>query len=318
MTLTAEAPTTGSSIAASSAAAKKRRKRAETRAGYAFLSPWLLGFVLLTAGPMLASLYLAFTNYNLFAPPQWIGLENFQRLFHDPNYVQAWKVTLTYVVLGTPIKLLAALAVAMLLNNAFSGKGFYRSSFYAPSLIGASVSIAIVWKAMFIDKGIVDQIQQFFGFAAGGWVGDPSRTMPMLILLTVWQFGAPMVIFLAGLKQIPVELYEAASVDGAGPSRKFRQITLPMLSPVIFFNLLLEMIHAFQIFASAYIISNGTGGPARSTLFYTLYLYFRGFQDFQMGYASAMAWILVLVVGALAAVFFKTSKSWVHYSGEGK
>jgi len=267
---------------------------------------------------MLASLYLAFTNYNLFAPPQWIGLENFQRLFHDPNYAQAWKVTLTYVVLGTPIKLLAALAVAMLLNNAFSGKGFYRSSFYAPSLIGASVSIAIVWKAMFIDKGIVDQVQQFFGFEAGGWVGDPSRTMPMLILLTVWQFGAPMVIFLAGLKQIPVELYEAASVDGAGPSRKFRQITLPMLSPVIFFNLLLEMIHAFQIFASAFIISNGTGGPARSTLFYTLYLYFRGFQDFQMGYASAMAWILVIVVGALAAVFFKTSKSWVHYSGEGK
>ncbi|MEZ0447049.1 carbohydrate ABC transporter permease [Cellulomonas sp. ICMP 17802] len=305
-------------MAASSAAAKKRRKRAETRAGYAFLSPWLLGFVLLTAGPMLASLYLSFTNYNLFAPPQWIGLENFQRLFHDPNYLQAWKVTGTYVLLGTPIKLISALAVAMLLNNAHRGKGFYRSSFYAPSLIGASVSIAIVWKAMFIDRGIVDQIQQLFGFEAGGWVGDPSRTMPMLILLTVWQFGAPMVIFLAGLKQIPNELYEAAAVDGAGPARKFRQITLPMLSPVIFFNLLLETIHAFQIFASAFIISNGTGGPARSTLFYTLYLYFRGFQDFQMGYASAMAWVLVLVVGAITLVFFRSSKFWVHYSGEGK
>ncbi|WP_456844159.1 carbohydrate ABC transporter permease [Cellulomonas sp. P5_C6] len=305
-------------MAASSAAAKKRRKRAETRAGYAFLSPWLLGFVLLTAGPMLASLYLSFTNYNLFAPPQWIGLENFKRLFHDPNYLQAWKVTLTYVVFGTPIKLISALAVAMLLNNAHRGKGFYRSSFYAPSLIGASVSIAIVWKAMFIDKGIVDQIQQFFGFSEGGWVGDPARTMPMLILLTVWQFGAPMVIFLAGLKQIPNELYEAAAVDGAGPVRKFRQITLPMLSPVIFFNLLLETIHAFQIFASAFIISNGTGGPARSTLFYTLYLYFRGFQDFQMGYASAMAWVLVIVVGAITAVFFRSSKFWVHYSGEGK
>lgn len=317
MTLTAEAPTTGPSTAAHTAA-RKRRKRSESLAGYAFLSPWLLGFVLLTAGPMIASLYLAFTNYNLFAPPEWIGLENFTRLFDDPNYQQAWKVTLTYVVLGTPIKLLAALAVAMLLNNAFSGKGFYRSSFYAPSLIGASVSIAIVWKAMFIDNGIVDQVQQFFGFPAGGWVGDPERTMPMLILLTVWQFGAPMVIFLAGLKQIPTELYEAASVDGAGASRKFFKITLPMLSPVIFFNLLLEMIHAFQIFASAFIISNGTGGPARSTLFYTLYLYFRGFQDFQMGYASAMAWILVLVVGALAAVFFWSSKHWVHYSGEGK
>ena len=157
MTLTAEAPTTGPSTAAHTAA-RKRRKRTESLAGYAFLSPWLLGFVLLTAGPMIASLYLAFTNYNLFAPPEWIGLENFTRLFSDPNYQQAWKVTLTYVVLGTPIKLLAALAVAMLLNNAFSGKGFYRSSFYAPSLIGASVSIAIVWKAMFIDNGIVDQV----------------------------------------------------------------------------------------------------------------------------------------------------------------
>ncbi len=318
MTLTAEAPTKGPSQAATSAAAKKRRKRAETRAGYAFLSPWLLGFVLLTAGPMLASLYLAFTDYNLFNSPKWVGMGNFTRLFEDPNYLQAWKVTATYVLVGTPIKLLAALAVAMLLNNTFGAKGFYRSSFYAPSLIGASVSIAIVWKAMFIDNGIVDQAQQLFGFEAGGWVGDPSRTMPMLILLTVWQFGAPMVIFLAGLKQIPTELYEAASVDGAGAARKFRQITVPMLSPVIFFNLLLEMIHAFQIFASAFIISNGTGGPARSTLFYTLYLYFRGFRDFQMGYASAMAWILVIVVGALAAVFFWSSKSWVHYSGEGK
>ncbi|NYD85973.1 MULTISPECIES: carbohydrate ABC transporter permease [Cellulomonas] len=296
----------------------RRRRAAETRAGYAFLSPWLVGFFLLTAGPMLASLYLAFTNYNLFNAPEWVGLDNFVRLFQDPNYIQAWKVTGTYVLLGTPLKLISALAVAMLLNNSRRGQGFYRSAFYAPSLIGASVSIAIVWKAMFIDNGIVDQVGQVLGLPAGGWVGDPSRTMPMLVLLTVWQFGAPMVIFLAGLKQVPTELYEAASVDGAGPVRKFVKITLPMLSPVLFFNLLLETIHAFQIFASAFIISSGTGGPARSTLFYTLYLYFRGFRDFQMGYASAMAWILVLVVGAISFVLFRTQNRWVHYSGEGK
>jgi len=143
-------------------------------------------------------------------------------------------------------------------------------------------------------------------------------TMPMFILLTVWQFGAPMVIFLAGLKQVPAELYEAASVDGAGPVRKFLSITLPMLSPVLFFNLLLETVHAFQIFASAFIISGGTGGPAGSTLFYTLYLYIRGFQDFRMGYAAAMAWVLVVVVGIITLLFFKTSKFWVHYSGEAK
>ncbi|WP_424945135.1 carbohydrate ABC transporter permease [Cellulomonas shaoxiangyii] len=297
---------------------RRRRKAAETRAGYAFLAPWLLGFVLLTAGPMIASLYLAFTNYNLFTSPEWVGLDNFRRLVSDPNYIQAWKVTALYALIGTPLKLISALAVAMLLNNNRRGQGFYRSAFYAPSLIGASVSIAIVWKAMFIDNGIVDRAGQTLGLPAGGWVGDPGRTMPMLILLTIWQFGAPMVIFLAGLKQVPAELYEAASVDGAGPIRKFVRITLPMLSPVLFFNLLLETIHAFQIFASAFIISSGTGGPARSTLFYTLYLYFRGFRDFQMGYASAMAWVLVLVVGAISFVMFRTQNRWVHYSGESK
>ncbi|MEP7766221.1 sugar ABC transporter permease [Sanguibacter sp. 25GB23B1] len=299
-------------------AARRSRRAAEARAGYAFLAPWLIGFFLLTAGPMLASLYLAFTDYNLFRAPEWVGLDNFKQLFNDPRYLQSVQVTGLYVLFGTPIKLGAALAVAMLLNSKRRAQGTYRSIFYAPSLIGASVSIAIVWKAMFIDDGVVDQIGQFFGRDPGGWVGDPGMTMPMMILLTVWQFGAPMVIFLAGLKQIPVELYEASEIDGAGPVRKFFSITLPMLSPVLFFNLLLETIHSFQIFGSAFIISGGTGGPAGSTMFYTLYLYLRGFTDFRMGYASAMAWVLVLVVGLITFVFFKTSKQWVHYSGETK
>jgi multiple sugar transport system permease protein len=294
------------------------RRGTDTRAGYTFLLPWLLGFILLTVGPMLSSLYLSFTNYNLFEPPKWIGLDNYTNLFQDERFLQSVGVTLSYVVFGTPLKLAAALAVALLLNNATQGQGFYRSAFYAPSLIGASVSIAIVWKAMFGDQGPVDQGLSFFGINLGGWVGNPSMTMPMMILLTVWQFGAPMVIFLAGLKQIPQELYEAASVDGAGRIRKFVNITFPMLSPVVFFNLLLETIHAFQIFASAYIISNGEGGPAGSTLFYTLYLYLRGFSDFRMGYASAMAWLLVIVVGIITLIFFRTSKSWVHYSGDSK
>ena len=318
MTLIAKTTGTGGRAIPPPSATRRRRRAAETRAGYAFLSPWLLGFFLLTAGPMLASLYLAFTKYNLFADPTWVGLGNFQLLLQDPRFLQSAKVTATYVLLGTPIKLIAALAVAMLLNNTHRGKGAYRSVFYAPSLIGASISIAIVWKAMFIDAGIVDQVGQFFGMSPGGWVGNPNMTMPMFILLTVWQFGAPMVIFLAGLKQVPAELYEAASVDGAGPIRKFLRITLPMLSPVIFFNLLLETIHAFQIFASAFIISGGTGGPAGSTLFYTLYLYMRGFVDFRMGYASAMAWVLVVVVGIITLLFFRSSKFWVHYGGEAK
>ncbi|WP_084546550.1 carbohydrate ABC transporter permease [Glycomyces arizonensis] len=303
------------------ARARRRSRDRSTRAGYAFLSPWLIGFLGLTAGPMIASLYLSFTDYNLFTAPTFIGLENYQRLLTDSNFLQAAKVTALYVVFGTPVKLAAALAVAMLLHNSRRGQGFYRSAYYLPSLIGGSVSIAIVWKAMFIDEGIVARIGEVFGAAPaadGGWVGDPGRTLPMLILLTVWQFGAPMVIFLAGLKQVPTELYEAAEVDGAGPVRRFWNVTVPLLSPVLFFNLLLETIHAFQIFNSAFIISNGSGGPAQSTLFYTLYLYFRGFRDFQMGYASAMAWVLVLVVGLVSLLLFRSSKSWVHYSGDDK
>ena len=265
---------------------------------------------------MVASLYLAFTDYDLFHPARWVGLGNFVDMFNDSRFLTSCKVTAQYVFLGTPIKLAAALAVAMLLNLKFSGQGGYRSMFYVPSLVGASVSVAIVWKAMFIDDGPVDSVQQFLGVPGGGWVGNPDLTMPMMILLAVWQFGAPMVIFLAGLKQIPGELYEAASVDGAGPLRKFVTITLPMLSPVLFFNLLLETINSFQVFASAFIISGGTGGPADSTNFYTLYLYTKGFVQFEMGYASAMAWFLVIVVGIVTAILFRTSRVWVHYSGE--
>lgn len=297
---------------------RTRYKREDVRAGYVFVSPWLLGFALLTAFPMLASLYLAFTDYNLFQDPEWVGLANFQDLFTDPRFLQSAQVTAVYVFIGTPIKLAASLGAAMLLNTRHRGQGAYRSIFYLPSLVGASVSIAIIWKAMFTDDGIVDQVQQFFGLPAGGWVGNPDMTMPMMILLAVWTFGAPTVIFLAGLKQVPNELYEAAEIDGAGPWRRFVSITVPMLSPVVFFNLLMEMIGAFQVFGSAFIISGGTGGPAGSTMFYTLYLYLRGFQDFKMGYAAAMAWVLVIVVGLLTAILFKTSRGWVHYTGDAR
>jgi len=328
MTMTIDTPVAGATDVAPATAgppapSSPRRRRNgvaghENRAGYTFLLPWLLGFFLLTAGPMVASLYLSFTTYNLFEPPEWVGLQNYQQLFTDPRFLQSAQVTLVYVIVGTPIKLAAALGVALLLNNSRRGQGFYRSAFYAPSLIGASVSIAIVWRAMFIDDGIVDRIGQAIGLDWGGWVGNPDYTMPMFILLATWQFGAPMVIFLAGLKDIPQELYEAADVDGAGRWRRFWNITLPMLSPVLFFNLLLETINAFQVFASAYIISDGTGGPAGSSLFYTLYMYTKGFVDLRMGYASAMAWILLVVVGIITLIFFRSSKLWVHYGGDAR
>ncbi|WP_432104160.1 carbohydrate ABC transporter permease [Streptomyces sp. bgisy091] len=305
-------------VRAASAERGRGQRWREVGAGFAFLSPWLVGFVALTAFPMVASLYLAFTDYDLFHSPSWVGWDNFAQLFDDPRFWTSAKVTALYVVVGTPIKLAAALLVAMLLNLNHRGQGAYRSIFYVPSLIGASVSIAIVWKAMFIDQGMADRIGGLIGMSGGGWVGDPSKTMPMFVLLAVWTFGAPMVIFLAGLKQIPTELYEAASVDGAGPVRKFWRITIPMLSPVLFFNLLLETIGAFQVFGSAFIISGGTGGPADTTLFYTLYLYIKGFSQFDMGYASAMAWVLVVVVGVVTTILFKTSNAWVHYSGDNR
>lgn len=297
---------------------RNRIARRDAIAGYLFLVPWLAGFFLLTAGPMVASLLLAFTNYNLFASPSWVGLANFERMLGDPQFWTAWRVTLGYVVVAAPLKLATALAVALMLNGITKASGFYRSVFYAPSLVGASVSIAIVWRALFMDGSAVDLLGQILGFPAGGWVGQPAKTLPMLVLLAMWQFGAPMVIFLAGLKQIPREFYEAAAVDGAGRTHAFWSITLPLLTPVLFFNLLLETINAFQVFGSAFIISNGTGGPAQSSLFYTIYLYFRGFQDFQMGYASALAWVFVLVIGLITLVVFRTSDRWVFYTAEQK
>lgn len=298
---------------------QKRLRRKETMAGYGFLIPWMIGFFGLTIIPMMYSLYLSFTRYNIFQPPRWIGFDNYIRLFtNDPQFIQSAQITLIYVLVGTPITLAAALMVAMLLNYRDKGAGFFRSAFYAPSLIGGSVSVAIVWRAMFATDGPVDNSLSLFGINLGGWIGNPSLVLPAMILLAVWQFGATMVIFLAGLKQIPRELYEAAEMDGAGPWHRFRAVTMPMLSPVIFFNLLLGLIGAFQVFASAYIISNGSGGPAGMTNFITLYLYKRGFADGQMGYAAAIAWVLLVVVAIIAFILFRTQKNWVHYSGDNR
>ncbi|MGV9631342.1 carbohydrate ABC transporter permease [Streptomyces sp. NPDC003487] len=302
----------------SAAPAAKRRGRRENLAGYLFMSPWIAGFLLLTAGPMVASLYFAFTDYNLFASPKWIGFDNFTRMFDDPRWQKSVEVTAKYVVIGTPLKLLLALGVALLLAQSRRGQAFYRAAFYAPSLIGASVSVGFVWRALFSDDAVVDRGLSLFGVHIGGWVGNPDWILYCLVALTVWQFGAPMVIFLAGLKQVPRELYEAAQMDGAGRLRQFWNITLPMISPVLFFNVLLETIHSFQIFGSAYVVSNTQCGPADATLVYTCYLYQKGFKESQMGFASAMAWMLLLAVALVTAVLFWSQKKWVHYAEDAR
>ncbi|MEV7422425.1 sugar ABC transporter permease [Streptomyces sp. NPDC091212] len=291
---------------------KKRGGRRREGAAWVFLSPWVLGASVLTLLPMAVSLYLSFTDYDMFNAPRWVGLRNYVQMFtEDPRYWRSVGSTLTYVVIAVPLQLAVALAVALALKSMRRGKAFYRSAFYAPSLLGASMSIALVWRAIFNDGGTVDNL-----LGTGGWVNRPGWAMLAVALLTVWQFGAPMVIFLAGLQQIPGELYEAAAVDGAGRWRQFLSITLPMLSPVVFFNLVLQTIQAFQVFTPAFAVSGGKGGPADSTLFYTLYLYDRGFVASHMGYASAMAWVLLLVIGAVTAVMFRTSRSWVFYADE--
>jgi multiple sugar transport system permease protein len=294
------------------------RDRGDGRAGYVFLTPWLLGFAAVTAIPMLMSLYLSFTNYDILTPwsdVEWIGLKNYERMFTaDPAYWHAVKVTLVFAFIATPLKLGSALGVALLLNRSFRGSGLFRGLFYLPSLLGGSVALAMVWHSLFDRTGSVNAVLGWFGIEGKAWVNDPGTALGTLILLAVWQFGAPMVIFLAGLKQVPTELYEAAEVDGASNFRKFLSVTLPMLSPVIFFNLVLETIHGFQGFTSAFVLSGGTGGPVDSTLMYTLYLYIRGFANYEMGYASAMAWVFLITIGLVTALLFRTGRFWVHYS----
>ncbi|GGK77432.1 sugar ABC transporter permease [Mangrovihabitans endophyticus] len=286
--------------------------------GYLFLSPWLVGFLLITAVPMLLSLYLSFTDYDVLTPLRevhWVGWDNYRRMVTaDPSYWHAVRVTLTFALVAVPLKLAVALGVAVLLNRTFRGVGVFRGLFYLPSLLGGSVALAIVWVSMFNRDGAFNSLLALFGIQGAPWVNDPRWALETLMLLAIWQFGAPMVIFLAGLKQVPTELYEASSVDGAGAVRRFWHVTLPMLSPVIFFNLVLETIHGFQGFTSAFVLSNGTGGPVDSTLMYTLNLYINGFVRLDMGYASAMAWVFLVAVGLITVVLFRTGRFWVHYS----
>jgi multiple sugar transport system permease protein len=286
----------------------------DNKAGYLFLLPWLIGLVVITVGPMLASLYLSFTNYSLIQAPKFIGLDNYTRMLADERLHNSLRVTFTYVFVSTPLQLALALAIALLLNEGMRGLPFYRSVFYLPSMLGGSVAIALLWRQMFEADGVVNQVLRAVGVnATTSWIGDPSTALWTIILLHIWTFGSPMVIFLAGLRQIPGMYYEAAAVDGASKWAQFRKITLPLLSPIIFFNLVLQIIGAFQAFTQAFVVSNGTGGPADSTMFYTLYLYQRGFGQFQMGYASAMAWLLLVIIAAFTAINFYASRYWVFY-----
>ncbi|WP_285246617.1 sugar ABC transporter permease [Pseudarthrobacter sp. efr-133-R2A-89] len=291
---------------------KRRRRLDDSRSAYLFLLPWIIG-TLFTVIPFGVSLWLAFTDYNLLQNPKFVGIQNFTRLFQDPKIATATSVTLSYTLFAVPIGMAAALGVALLLNRGVRGLPIYRSVFYLPSLIGGSVAVVMLWRALFGYDGVINKVLGAVGLQGPGWVTDPNWALVTLVTLSIWGFGGSMVIFLAGLRQIPRSYYEAAAIDGASPVRQFRSITLPLLSPVIFFNLVLGLIGSLQVFTQGYVFSGGSGGPADSTLFYNLYLYQQGFQRFDMGYASAMAWVMFVVIAVFTAINFFASKYWVFY-----
>ncbi len=304
----------GKAAARLSGLSRTRRgyRRRDNLAGYLMIAPWLIGFFAFTLIPVLASLYLAFTDYHLTALPVWVGFENFERMFlRDPRYWKSVRATFFYVFTAVPLRLAFALMIAMLLKNSRRGTSVYRAMFYAPSIVGASVAVAIMWRQLFGSEGLVNAGLALVGLPTAPWIGRPETAIWTLILLAVWQFGSPMLIFLAGLRQIPTELYEAASIDGGSEWAKFINITLPMLTPVIFFNLVLQMISGFMVFTQALVIT--AGGPLDTTLFYALYLFQRAFTTFQMGYGAALAWVLLLIVAIFTGITFKFSSYWVFY-----
>lgn len=294
----------------------RNRKHKHNRAALFFLTPWLLGLAFITLIPMGVSLYLSFTDFNMIRTgTEWVGLENYAGMVSDQRLHASAAVTAQYVFISVPLQLAFALGLAVLLNQGLRGLPFYRSVFYLPSLLGASVAVALLWRRIFGSQGLLNQVLSMFGIQdLPSWIGNPDYALSTLIVLNVWTFGSPMIIFLAGLRQIPGELYESASLDGAKPMQKFWHITIPLLTPVIFFNLVLQIIGAFQAFTPAYVVSGGTGGPSDSTLFYTLYLYATGFGRFEMGKASALAWVLLVVIAVFTAINFWASKKWVFYA----
>ena len=291
----------------------KAYKTRDNIAGYLLLLPWLFGFFLMWLIPMLISIYYSMTDFNLLNTPSFIGFQNYVRVFtQDKTFWQALKVTFSYVLVLVPLRLAFALWVAMILNQKRKFLGLYRTLYYVPSIVGGSIAVSIVWKQIFGNEGVAMTLLGLFGIEQKiSFLGNPKTALGVIVLMGVWQFGSSMLIFLSALKQIPVSLYESARVYGASKRKIFWKITLPMLTPTIFFNLIMQIVNGFRVFTESYVITNG--GPMDSTLSYVLYLYQRAFKYFDMGYSCALAWILVLIIAAFTAILFKTQDSWVHY-----
>ena len=300
-------------------ARKKRRvlslSRREAMWAYILISPWLIGFVWLTAGPMITSAVFTFAEYDLLNPLRFIGLQNWRYMFtQDPLFWHSLRVTLSFSVVALPAGLVLGLALALLLNAKVPGLTIWRTVYYMPSVV-AGVAVAVLWNQVFNPRfGIINWMLSWFGIKGPGWLQSPDWALPALIIMSLWGVGGGMIIYLAGLQSIPTTLYEAATIDGASMWQRFSHITLPLITPVIFYNLVIGIIGTFQYFTNAYVMTNG--GPANATLFYNLYLYRNTFQYQRLGYGSALAWLLLFIVLVMTALVFRSSSAWVYYEGE--
>ena len=297
-----------------------RKRQKITRAsrqniGYAYIAIWIIGFLVFKFYPFMSSLFYSFTNYNLFKESvENIGFANYEKIVDTAKYLKSYIVTFKYAFMTVPLKLLFALFIAYLLNFKIKGINLFRTAYYIPSILGGSVAIAVLWQFLFQNEGLVNTIIGLFGVKPVNWLGSPDYALFVICLLRVWQFGSAMVIFLAALKGVPQDLYEAASIDGAGKFTQFLKITIPLITPVIFYNLVTQLCQAFQEFNGPFMITKG--GPLGSSTLISILIYQNAFKTYDMGLASAMAWLLFLIVAVLTAVSFISQKHWVYYGDE--
>lgn len=284
--------------------------------GLLYIAPWFIGFLIFMLYPMIQSLIYCFFDFNFLSSMKYVGLQNFQRVFKHKDFAKSVKATLTFVLFAVPGKLIVALLLAMLLNNKLKMVNVYRTLFYLPSIVGGSVAVGILWRLMFAKQGLINTLLATLGLSGHAWLGDPKTAIYIICLLPMWQVGSSMVTFLAALKQVPDYLYEAAMIDGAGRLRRFFQITLPMISPIVLFNLVMQVISGFQEFATPMIVT--AGGPIKTTYLYAMFIYEQAFLELKMGFASALSWVLFAVILVFTALIFCTSAKWTFYEDGGK
>ena len=287
----------------------------KSKMGLVYILPWLIGMVFLTLYPFINALVISFTDYNLVREPNFIGLANYTKLLHDEDFLGTLTATLKYTVITVPLQLAFALFIAYILNFKLKGINFFRTAYYIPSLLGGNVAVAVLWRFLFQQDGLINRIIGVVGIQPVAWLSSPGGAMSVIIILKVWQFGSAMLIFLAALKDVPQDLYEAASVDGSTKLHSFIHITMPLITPTIFFNLVMQLVNAFQEFNGPYLVTGK--GPLNATYLTSMYIYDNAFKYFNMGYASAASWILFLIIVAVTLILFATQDKWVYYSDGG-